>query len=264
MPKVRKHLAFILTAGLVTVAACSRHPEEGGRSPSRSQSAPEAVGGIPRAQDRRVELFRQEQETDRRLMVRSAPPGFRGRDGGPRLDVRIYSPTPTIRAGSGLRLKLEFQNMGSDPFDYMKMDSLMKSRSAIDGHYWRFFVQGPDGVKRELRPPVALDHGEGDDAGNSPVLESDAANAEMRRFLRVTLGPGETLSSFLRSGPFPPERVPADEDRFVEVAGAGAFGLPGTYKVTAEFRASARNPKTQDEEPEEVYRSNAIPIEVLP
>lgn len=207
-----------------------------------------------------------EEQRDRRLMVRPAAPDFKPKADGHLLEVRLIPEAPRIRLGSPLRVRLEVQNVGTRTWRYVGEHSLLKSFGSTDNdwRHWRFYATAAGGVRIELQGALSASSLVEPQVMEPSAAERLAERARAFRYLRVDLGPGETILSTRRSSDVADDWAPTETDRYVEVANRHEFKNPGVYVIEAEHVARRINPSTGDFDPESTFRSPPIRVEVRP
>lgn len=264
---MKSSLRIVLTI-LVMGAACRKAAEAPSpASGSETVALPmPSQGQAPSEKAAALDPGLAEDVRDRRLMVRSAPAGFKPKAQGQELEVRLIPEAARIKLGTPLRIRLEVQNIGTERWWYMGEHSLLKSRASNDNDWahWKFYAKGADGKRIELNGAIG-----GSSLVEAQVIEPAAAQRLLERvrafrYLDIDLAPGETIVSLPRTGDVADDWVPTEEDRYVEVANAFEFKKAGIYEIQTEHTARKFNPERKDFDPERKFNAAPIRIEVVP
>lgn len=254
---------------IVLAAACRQRPPA--VKDPRPTASPKAATGepfVPRAlppeETKAAVASLAEEAADRRLMIIPASPDFHPMYQGKRLAVRITPKTARLKAGAPFEVKIELQNVGAETYAYSQHDSILKSAGAYDSK-WTFFRKGPDGKRVRIGRPIGTDGGVGDARTfSSQEARSFLERARAFSFLHAELRPGETLVSLPRSGSEGADWRPSENSRLVTVSTPYEFTVPGRYEVQAEHACDNWNSRLLRLDPEEVFISLPIWIEVVP
>ena len=207
----------------------------------------------------------QAERNDRRELVLPAPEGFRPVE-GKRAQLRLVIKDRRLRRSDLPQIRLELQNIGSEPYVFSETPSFFKEEGQFDQGRFKFHLTGPDGHKRELFPLVKLVTAGFDEISIPPDLlrekGSDSLVQELnsfaaaRRSLSVRLLPGETLYSrqrrnldlirefrLTRGGAVPPNPAPLD---FRPLRFEGGFTRPGSHFLEVSWEPAASEPVREE------------------
>lgn len=210
---------------------------------------------------------------ERRELVSPAPPGFKPKARGRKLAVRLIARDGKIKIGEPFWYRLELVNEGSLPIEISESRSFIKRGDDYDYPKWEFTAVTPKGVKKDMaigRQMAVLSN----PANNRKVVSIPGAekmtDAQIREFmrkneawrredrgLRLTLRPGETLSSRPWKGqeeqpalkPAPTRGKPRAAPRyggFREFWTGFAFDEPGRYEISVVYNDPTPKPPGED------------------
>lgn len=177
-------------------------------------SATTSPSTAPVARDSALEEYQIEwsaRDADRKELVRPAPPRFKPEKTARKIRLNLIARDKKIKVGQTFWYRLEIQNVGKEALEFSEDPSFLKDGRYYDLGRYEFWIVQPDGTRHLMqlgsfadnltmgsRPRVAHQIPDSEKMTDQQIrdyMRVKSLQVKAARRLKVTLRPGETLSS---------------------------------------------------------------------
>lgn len=250
----------VLMAGAALVAVTA-HSSWGASTSSSASPPPLAVSSAADSGLKEFNIELAARENDRKQLVRPASPRFKPKPAARKISLTLIARDKKIKVGQTFWYRLEIKNVGKESVEISEDPSFLKNGRYYDRGRYEFRAVQPNGQRRQMQlgnfadeltmgaRPASAHKVPGSESMSAAQLRDHMRVATLRarasRRLKVTLAPGETLSSapwrwvgitehFKRAGAGLEVWTPPPGN-FRELWTEFDFDKPGRYSITAYY-----------------------------